>query len=223
MNNIKNKILTAIIITLLAITSLHAQNSPIANEWEASPQYKEYSEFMEAGDIKSAMQIKRVTTNAITTEVLHEYILDYKEKFRGLILQEHLKLPFIYIDLMAEIHKATKPLLKDKSIQQRHNFVKSLYDFSRHHYEEDGKALKYAKRITKKTPEFQGSKYISILQDMAIDSDREAAKTPEQKQKEHDEYMEKMKIAQEKSERNIEKSERNIEKWNKIIKELKGL
>ena len=78
----KNRFLPMLGLILITVTSLHAQNGSIVDEWEASPQYKEYLTNMEAGDLKSAMKVKKEKVDEITREVMKPYLSNIKEKYR---------------------------------------------------------------------------------------------------------------------------------------------
>lgn len=247
----KNKILTTIIITLLALTSLHAQNNSIADEWEASPQFAEYIKLKESGDRDSAMKIKREKIRAITLTTMTPFLGFIKEKYRKRFLEKLYALPLSLLDILNTSFFKAQDILKLSDKKEQHNLAKKFYDLIDHINREDAKAVKYVNKIIKHFPKLKNTELMHNLEAMAKASDIEANKTPEQKQKEHEEFMdnENRKQAEEnkkqadedikqadenrkqadenrkqaKSQKSIDKSQRNIDKWNEIIERLKGL
>jgi len=208
------KLLKLLIILTLLTNFLHADT--IAQQWEATPEYEQYLNAMNQGDLKTAIQIKKVTVNEITKITLKDCISDFKPKYREKYLKKFQEFPLGLIDLTKSVHKAGSKLLKDKSIKSRNDFVKSLYDFMKQYHIQKGKAQKYALRIVKKSPDVKDSSFMDILIKMGKDSDIEANKSSEQKQKEHDDYMKA-------KQRSIDNENRKQAKWQKIIDDLNGL
>ncbi len=134
------------LLILLLLTSF-ANADTIAQQWENSPQYKEYLKAFETGDVQKAMKIKRASVDAITEVVLEEYLADFKAKYRAKYLAIFQAYPLGLRDLTAQIHKKLRPNLKDTSIKGRNAFAKAIYTFIEHYNREDGKATKYAKKL----------------------------------------------------------------------------
>lgn len=214
-------------LLLFILLTSFADADTIAEQWESIPQHKEYLQAMEAGDLQTAMKIKRASVDAITEVVLQEYLADFKAKYRAKYLAIFQAYPLSLRDLTAQIRKKLRPHLKDTSIKGRNAFAKAIYDFIKHYNREDGKATKYAKKLFLKVGGSSGTPLEKLLLDMAKQSDIEAAKSPEQKQREYEEYIRKSKERQDASQRSIDAlkrridiSQRNIDNWNEIINKL---
>jgi len=231
------------LLLLLLLTS-YINADTIAQQWERSPQHKEYLQAMEAGDLQRAMKIQRASVNAITEVLLQEYLADFKAKYRAKYLAIFQAYPLALRDITAQTHKQLRPHLIDSSIKGRNAFAKAIYTFIEHYNREDGKATKYAKKLFVKVKGSQGTPLEKLLLDMAKESDSEAAKTPEQKKREYEEFIrrenekqarenEKQARENEKqaeikkeidaSQRNIDANKREIAKWDELIERLKGL
>jgi hypothetical protein len=215
----KNRFLKTILITLMFMTSLYAQNTTIANEWEASPQYKEYLQFMEAGDLKSAMKIKKDKVDVITLKVMKPYLSHFKEKYREMFAKKVCdNLPIELNDMLNVSFFKAKDILNidisdEKSLQ---TLARNFYVFFKVYNEERGEALFFANKISKSFPKIKNTELMNILEAMAKESDIEAAKTPEQKQKDYDNEMIRL-------DKKIEETDKKIERWKKIIKTLNSL
>ncbi len=212
-----------IIFLLLIMLNLHASdNTTIANEWEASPQYKEYLQFMEAGDLKSAMKIKKDKVDAITLRVMKPYLSYFKEKYREKYAQKICdNLPINLKDTLNIGFFKANDILKLEDKKEKNQLAQSFYNFFNVYYQEDGRALKYANKITEKFPKLKNKEFMNVLEAMAKESDTEAAKTPEQKQKEHDEYMKKLDKKIEEENKKQEEENKKQAEWDEIIRKLK--
>lgn len=169
------------------------------------------------------MEIKKATVNEITKVVLKDYIADFKDKYEAKYLAKFQNFPLGLRDLTSQIHEKLSVSVKDKSDKWKNAFVKSIYDFINQYNKEDWKAEKYAKRLLAKTEWLDGSPLANLILDMWKQSDIEAAKSPEQKQREHEEYIanEKEKQANEKEKQAV--SQRTIDKWTELNKALKSM
>ena len=195
--------------------------------WESSAEYKEYLTFMERGDVGAGIKIKHKAFNALTEQHLSSYLDEFKPKYRKRYLEKYCEMPLIFRELAYNTHKALSPTLKNKTQKEKNKFAKALYDTLNHTYKEDGLAQKYLKKLTQKHPELKTKKIYSILDEITRKADEEAAKTPQQKQKEYEEYMaaSRKRLAElqksiAESEKNIAESEKNIAKWDAIMKAL---
>jgi len=210
---------------LLFSFSLQAQT--ITQMWESSAEYKEYLTFMERGDVSAGMKIKLKAFNALTEQHLRDYLNEFKPKYRQRYLEKYCEMPLLFRELAYNTHKVLSPTLKNKTQKEKNKFAKALYDTLNHTYKEDGLAQKYLKKLTQKHPELKTKKIYSILDEITLKADEEAAKSPQQKQREYEEYMAASRKRQAEldksiaeSERNIAESERNIAKWDAIMKAL---
>ena len=197
-------------------TEAAAAEAKIADTWEKSPKYPEYLKAMEAWDITAAMKIKKEAINQITKMVLKDYIADFKDKYEARYLSKFQAFPLWLRDLTATIHEKLSPMVKDKTVKWRNAFAQSIYNFINHYNKEDWKAEKYARKLLDKVEWGQSSPIADLIINMWKQSDIEATKSPEQKQREYDEYMKQLR-------RNIDASQRNIDKWNEIIDRMKSL
>jgi len=180
-NNMK---LLKLLLPIILSVSLYGES--IEELWMSSPQHAKYIQAKENNNRELAMKIKYTEIRKLKTSVLHDYIKDFKDKFEERMLERHYQFPTQLCDLLASIHKEGRALLKNPSEKVKHTFAKSLFDFMYHYNNEDGRAQKYALKIAKKTPELKGASFLKVLEKMGKDSDTEAAKTPEQKQKEYE-------------------------------------
>ncbi len=217
------------LLLLLLFTSV-VDAATIAQQWENSPKYKEYMQAIKAGDVEKAMKIKKTAINALTEVILQEYLADFKAKYRAKYLAIFQAYPLELKDITVQIHKKLRPHLIDTSIKGRNAFAKAIYNFIEHYNREDGKATKYAKKLFLKLQGSRGTPLEKLVLDMAKQSDIEAAKSPEQKQREYEEYIRKSKERQAELQRNIDANRKEIDanrkeikKWNEIIKRLKSL
>ena len=199
------------LLSLFLTLSLQAQT--ITQMWESSAEYKEYLTFMERGDVGAGMKIKRKAINALTEQHLSNYLNEFKPKYRKRYLEKYCEMPLVFRELAYNTHKALSPTLKNKTQKEKNKFAQMLYMTLNFTYKENGLAQKYLKKLTQKHPELKTKKIYSILNEITLKADEEAAKTPQQKQKEYEEYMAKLK-------RNIAKSERNIAKWKELIEKM---
>ena len=224
-----------LLLFLLLVSFADAQT--IEEQWESTPQHKEYLKALEAGDVQTAMKIKRTAVNAITEVVLEEYLADFKAKYRAKYLAIFQAYPLGLRDLTAQIHKKLRPHLIETSIKGKNAFAKAIYSFIEHYNREDGKATKYAKKLFLKVKESSGTPLEKLVLGMAKKSDSEAAKSPEQKQGEYEEFMAKENKKQAKlqkeidankkeidaNKKEIDANKKEIKKWNELIKRLQGL
>ena len=203
---------------------LNAAQQSIQKSWQNSNAYKEYVKAMESGDLKKAFDIKHKTIIKIAGVELKDYISYFKDKYEQKYLK-HLstELPPKLLDLLKDVHKKLVPYVKDKSAKEKNKYAQSLYNFMKKYYNEQGNAQKYAHKITKTSGITEENKTIKLLVAMGKESDAEAAKTPEQKKKEYDEFMKKLDKHIKEGNRKIEEADRKIEEWNEIIKKLKAL
>ena len=204
----------------ILLFSLSLQAQDIAQMWESSAEYESYRHAMEAGDVKEALKIKKTKISRILAVVLKEYLADFKPKYRKHYLERiNYKLPTNYQQMLYEIHKKLSPLLVDKSVKGRNKFVQSLYNTLVRIYDEKGNAQKYLAKLEKNV-KFTDTKVskgtLTILKQMAIDSDTEAAKSPEQKRKEDEEWFRK-------KQQEIDENKRIADKWEKINKALSSM
>ena len=204
----------------ILLFSLTLQAQGIAEIWESSAEYESYNRAIESGDVKQALKIKKTKVSSITAVVLKEYLADFKPKYQKKYLEKiNSNLPIQYKQMLYEIHKKLSPLLVDKSVKGRNKFVQSLYNTLVRIYDEKGNAQKYLAKL-ENSVKFTDTKVskdtLAILKQMAIDSDIEAAKSPEQKRKENEEWFRK-------KQQEIDKDRQEIDKWNKIIKKLNSL
>ena len=95
---------------------------------------------------------------------------------------------------------------------------------------EDAKAQKFLNRLIEKHHALSTTKLYPTLQKIAKESDIEAVKTPQQRQKEYEEFIAEEHRKQEasqknidNSQKNIDNSQKNIDNWNEIINKLKSL
>lgn len=212
------KLLFIYLALILSIIPLQAKT--ISELWEESPEYAQYLKEMDNSDIEKAMNIKRETVSKIIIIALKDYIADFKPKYREKYLKEFDRFPLGLVDLTKEIHLVGSALIKDKTEKAKHKFVKSIYDFMNHYFEEDGNVIYFANRIVKRTPDVKGTAFMETLLKMAKESDIEAGKSPEQKKKEYDEFIENENNKQIASQKNIDASQRSIDKWDKIMESL---
>ena len=204
-------------IILITMTSLHAQSQSIADEWESSPQYKEYLTYMEAGDLKSAMKVKKEKVDAITREVMKPYLSYFKEKYRETYAQKICdNLPIKLIELLNTSFFQAKDILELEDEKKLHKLAKSFYVFFEKNYQETGKALLFLNKIIKQFPKLNDTELINKLEVIAKESDTEANKTPEQKQAEYESIMAK-------KEAEIAEEKRKQAEWDVIIGKLKRL
>jgi len=210
----KNRFLTMIGIILITMTSLHAQSQSIADEWESSPQYKEYLTYMEAGNLESAIKVKKEKVDTITLRVMKPYLNNIKEKYREKYANKLCdNLPIKLIELLNMSFFKAQDILEISDIGDRHYLAKTFYMFFLAYYKEEGKAEMFLSRITKNFSKLKNTELMNKLEVMAKESDTEANKTPEQKQAEHEAWMAKKAAS-------IAKSQRSIDEWNELIKEL---
>ena len=211
----------------ILLFSLTLQAQTITQMWESSVEYKSYNHAIEAGDLKEALKIKETKMSKILAVVLKEYIADFKPKYQKKYLEKITNnLPIHFHQMLYEIHKKLSPLLVDKSVKGRNKFVQSLYHILIRVYYKEGKAQKRLAKLEKNV-KFTDTKVskdtLAILKQMAIDSDTEAAKSPEQKRKELEEYIsQKDKIIAEENRKQAEEKRKQAE-WDKIIKKLMSL
>jgi len=218
--------LTVLFFSFLIISNLHAKGDiTIADTWESSPKYPEYLKKMEAWDITAAMKIKKEAINQITKMVLKAYIADFKDKYEARYLSKFQEFPLWLRDLTATIHEKLSPMVKDKTVKWRNDFAQSIYFFINNYYKENWKAEKYARKLLDKVEWGQSSPIADLIINMWKQSDIEAAKSPEQKKKEHEEFIRRQHEIQIKenakqakirkeidaSQRNIDASQRNID------------
>ena len=210
------------LLLLLLFTSIVDADS-IAQQWESTPQHKEYLKAMESGDLQTAMKIKRTAVNAITEVVLEEYLADFKAKYRAKYLAIFQAYPLGLRDLTAQIHKKLRPHLIDTSIKGKNAFAQAIYSFIEHYKREDGKATKYAKKLFLKVKGFRRTPLEKLVLGMAKKSDIEAAKTPEQKQREHEEYMAKTQQKIDTTQQKIDTTQQKIDTWNEINRMMNSI
>jgi len=208
----------------ILLFSLTLQAQSISDMWESSAEYKEYISTLEKGNIEASLQIKQNALKKITNKELKEYLHDLNEKSRQRYQQRIVQnLSPELIDTLKITHKQLSPLLLDNTPKGKHNFAQSLYDFINHYQKQNGKAQRYFDRLRKKAKFSHDSKTLTILKQMAIDSDKEAAKSPEQKRKELEEYIaqKNKEIAEGKKE--IAEEKRKQAKWREITRKLNSL
>jgi hemerythrin superfamily protein len=139
-------------------------------------------------------------------------------------MQRYCEFPIGVREITVTLYATIEPSLKNATQKEKNKVAKAIYIFFLFYTKESGKALKYAKKLQKTLPKnTQNSKVLEVIFAMAKESDIEAAKTPQQKQREYDEYMRNLHKRQEKLQRSIDESQRNIDKWNEIINRLKRL
>lgn len=207
-----------IAISAVLIMNLYgSEYSSFENYWLSTPEYNKYIQLSENGKIGEAMQIKKDVLSKFTPV----YLKDYLDDFRPEVKDEYLGyinnlLPMQLKDLLKELHKKSKKYISSSDIKQKHQFVKHLYNFIYSYYQKDGKTTKTLKYLIKFVPQIKNAEFIPVLENMAKYADTEAAKTPEQKQKEYDDYMKSIK-------KEIEANKKEIEIWNRIIKDLNAL
>ncbi len=213
----------------------------IADQWESSPQYPEYIKAMESWNLKTAIKIKKAAVNEITKMVLKDYIADFKDKYEAKYLSRFQEFPLWLRDLTSTIHEKLSPMVKEKTVKWRNAFAKWIYDFIKHYNSEDWKAEKYARKLLDKVEWWNWTPLANLIINMWKQSDIEASKSPEQKQREHEDFIRKENEKQRKenekqfkirkeidasqrnidsSQRNIDSSQRNIDKRQKIIDDL---
>jgi len=225
-----------LLITILFNSSLYAATK-IADTWEKSPKYPQYLKAMEAWDITAAMKIKKEVINQITKMVLKDYIADFKDKYEARYLSKFQEFPLWLRDLTATIHEKLSPMVKDKTVKWRNAFAKWIYDFIKHYNSEDWKAEKYARKLLDKVEWGQSSPIADLIINMWKQSDIEAAKSPEQKQREYDEFIRKENEKQatitndidanrkdiDANRKDIDANRKDIDERNRIWKLLKAM
>ena len=215
-------------ILLFAIT-LQAQS--ISEIWESSSEHKEFTALLEGGKVQQALQLHNNTINAITKEELHSYFLAFKPKYRQKYMQRYCEFPLGVREITVTLYATIEPSLKNATQKEKNKVAKAIYIFFLFYTKESGKALKYAKKLQKTLPKnAQNSKVLEVIFAMAKESDIEAAKTPQQKQKEHEAFIEaldkRIEAENKKQEAENKKQEaenKKQEKWKIIIKELNQL
>ena len=207
----------------ILLFSLALQAQTITQMWESSAEYKEYLTFMERGDVGAGMKIKLKAINTLTEQHLSSYLGEFKPKYRQRYLEKYCEMPLVFRELAYNTHKVLSPTLKNKTQKEKNKFAKALYDTLNHTYKEDGLAQKYLNKLTQKHPELKIKKIYPILDEMTRKADEEAAKTPQQKQREYDEYIKASRKRQAESKENIAESKENIAVWQKIIDDLSAL
>ena len=215
-------LITILLTTTLLNTSVYA-TSTIADQWKNSPAFGEYLKAKNAWNIKRSIEIRKTTIKEISKTKLGPLVDDFKDKYEQLMLSKFYKFPTWLNDLAIEIHEKWKSLLKNKSEKWRHNFVKGIYNFLDHYNSEDWNAEKFAHRLVKKSPWIEWTQFVKTLISMWKQADIEAGKTPQQRQKEHEEYMLQTQKDIDASQKNIDASQKNIDNWNEIINKLKSL
>jgi hypothetical protein len=208
-------------ILLFSIT-LQAQS--ISEIWESSSEHKEFTALLESGKVQQALQLKLNAINAITKEELHSYFLAFKPKYRQKYVQRYCEFPLGVREITVTLYAIIEPSLKNATQKEKNKVAKAIYDFFSHYTKEDGKALKYAKKLQKTLPKnAQNSKVLEAIFAMAKESDIEAAKTPQQKQKEHEAFIEALDKRIEAENKKQKELRRSIEKWDKMIKQLQAI
>lgn len=214
-----------IAISAVLIMNLYgSEYSSFENYWLSTPEYNKYIQLSENGKIGEAMQIKK----DVISKFAPLYLKDYLDDFRPEVKDEYLGyinnlLPMQLKDLLKELHKKSKKYISSSDIKQKHQFVKHLYNFIYSYYQKDGKTTKTLKYLIKFVPEIKNAEFIPVLENMAKYADTEAAKMPEQKQKEYDEFIETTDKRIEANKKDIEANKKEIAIWNKIIEDLNAL
>jgi len=201
-----------------------SEYSSFENYWLSTPEYNKYIQLSQNGKIDEAMKIKK----DVISKFAPLYLKDYLDDFRPEVKDEYLGyinnlLPMQLNDLLKELHKKSKKYINSSDIKQKHQFVKHLYNFIYSYYQKDGKTTKTLKYLIKFVPEIKNAEFIPVLENMAKYADTEAAKTPEQKQKEYDEFIEATDKRIEANKKEIEANRKEIAIWNKIIEDLNAL
>ncbi len=212
-----------IVMSVVAVMGLHAQTQSFDQIWEASPEFKHYKSLIEKKQITEAMSYKLATRPRYTKEYMRDYLNDFKPQNQAEYTRYIEQLPSHLIEILKTFHIQSKSYIAALDAQQKHQFVKHLYHFIESYKEEDGKTTKRVGYLIKFVPQIAQAPFIPIMRSMATHADTEAAKTPEQKQKEYDDYMAAIKKEIEAIDKRIEANKKEIEIWNRIIKDLNAL
>jgi len=218
------------LLLLLLLTS-YINADTIAQQWERSPQHKEYLQAMEAGDLQKAMEIKKATVSEILKVELKDYIADFKDKYEAKYLNKISRdLPPKLIDLLKEIYIKVSSNVPKNNPKMRNDFVKYLYRFIKSYNLQDGNTQKELNKLFLKTIGIENTSIGMTLKEMAKSADSEASKSPEQKRKEYEEYMQSLdkRIAEDNKRiadgnKRIAEEKRKQAEWDIIIKQLKSL
>ncbi len=168
MNNMKNKILTAIIITLLTLTSLHAQNSSIVTKdiqilWLESKGYKTYQKEIKKGNTKEANKVKHETLGEITNKVLEIYIGDVKGKYKERMRANINELPSGLRTILADSYSRLRVLLDNPNEKDLNIFTYRLYSYVSSINKSKGTTGREALSLEKKFPELNGTPSMKLL------------------------------------------------------------
>ena len=209
----------------ILLFSLTLQAQSISDMWESSSAFSEYVLAMERGEFKSSSTIKQKALEKIIKHELKDYLSDFSDKYRVKYTKKLSKnLQPMLLGFLKTIHIKLSPFIPKNNLKMKHNFVKYLYRFTKSYMYEDGNAQKELNKLFAKTPQkMQNTQVAILLKQMAIDSDTEATKSPEQKRKELEEYIAQKdkEIAEEKRKQAEEK--RKQKKWREITKKLNSL